>query len=291
MIYKEGSGINQKIGAAAVSPNRTPRCFLGAITNYTVYSAELYGIILAAILACIPNHGKRKLVICIDNQAAIRAVINPDKSSGQHLVKLIVKFINRLRSIGIETELHWVPAHIGIAGNEMADTAAKQATGWRQKKNKRGKIKEYDPKHTAKPAKLAHLFKNPLKTVLAKIAKTQWDTYWQEEETGRELYALQSTPKRAVLKLHQGLTKELSSLAIQMRTGKIGLRQFLYRRRIPGIETERCQCGQGPQTISHVLFVCRSFVELRYGYWKEEMKRAMWGEVSLKTVLTLTLTV
>jgi len=150
IIYSDGSGINKKIGAAAVAPHRTIKSFLGSIANYTVYSAELYGIILATILACMPNHGKNKVIICIDNQAAIRAVENPSNSSGQHLVKFIIKFIEKLRSNGVEVELHWVPAHIGIDGNESADIAAKQATGWRQKKNNRGKLIEYDTKAYSK---------------------------------------------------------------------------------------------------------------------------------------------
>lgn len=41
------------------------------------------------------------------------------------------QFINILRKKGTEIELHWVPAHIGIKGNKMADIAAKQATEWR----------------------------------------------------------------------------------------------------------------------------------------------------------------
>lgn len=49
VIYSDGSGINKKVGAAAVAPHRTIKFFLGSIANYTVYSAELYGIILAAI--------------------------------------------------------------------------------------------------------------------------------------------------------------------------------------------------------------------------------------------------
>jgi len=202
------------------------------------------------------------------------------------LVKNIVKFINLLRKKGIEIELHWVPAHIGIKGNEMADIAAKQATGWRQKKNKRGKLVEYDTDRTAKPATLAHHLRSARKMVLAKEAQQQWTTSWNKDQAGRGLYALQSTPKKAVLKLQNGLTKDLSALAVQMRTGKIGLRVFLFRRKVPDTETERCQCRQAPQTVEHILFTCRKYANLRRNMWKEERKRKTWGELNLKTVLT-----
>jgi len=202
------------------------------------------------------------------------------------LVKNIVKFTNILRKKGIEIELHWVPAHIGIRGNEMADVAAKQATGWRQKKSKRGKIVEYDSNQTAKPTALTFHLRSARKMVLAKEAQDQWITAWNNDEAGRGLYALQSTPQKAVLKLHDELTKDLSALAMQTRTGKIGLRLFLHRHRVPGVETERCQFRQAPQTIEHILFTCRKYVDLRQGLWKEEKKRKTWGELSVKAILT-----
>jgi hypothetical protein len=93
---------------------------------------------------------------------------------------------------------------------------------------------EYDSGQTAKPAALALHLRSARKTVVVKEAQKQWATSWNNDEAGRGLYALQPTPKKTVLKLHDGLTKDLSALAVQMRTGKIGLRLFL-----PGIETER----------------------------------------------------
>ncbi len=59
-----------------------------------------------------------------------------------------------------------------------------------------------------------------------------------------------------------------------MRTGKIGLREFLFQRKVPGIGDGRCICRQGNQTVKHVLLECRLCNRMRRGLWTEESKKA-----------------
>ena len=46
-----------------------------------------------------------------------------------------------------------------------------------------------------------------------------------------------------------------SSLTIQLRTGKIGFRAFLYKMKVPGIEDPLCNCCEDGKemTVEHVL--------------------------------------
>ena len=60
-------------------------------------------------------------------------------------------------------------------------------------------------------------------------------------------------PDKHVLKLHKGLHKAESSILIQARTGKIGLRDFLFKRRVPGFDSLCCDYGQGRETVRHIL--------------------------------------
>ena len=287
LIYTDGSGINGKIGAAAVSPNQTVRSYLGPSTSFTVYSGELYGMALAMIMVLQSQEPPPKqLIVCIDNQAAIRAIEKPGASSGQHLVKYIVYLINGLRRKATEVELHWVPAHIGIEGNEAADKAAKQATGWTQKRSRHGRITELDTNRTATKAHAARALRSSKKQSIAKEVYQQWKESWKDEEHGRELFHIEPTPRKAILGLHDGLTKELSSLAVHLRTKKIGLRQFLHRRKVPGYDSPRCGCRVGDQTVEHVLLHCSEHRELRRDLWTKEKNKAPWNELRLKHILT-----
>jgi hypothetical protein len=49
----------------------------------------------------------------------------------------------------------------------------------------------------------------------------------------------------------------------QLRTGKIGLSNFLYERRVPGVWSRRCACEEGPVTVRHVLLRCPTWRAIR----------------------------
>lgn len=94
-----------------------------------------------------------------------------------------------------------------------------------------------------------------------------------KERRGRELHRLEPAPRKETIKLHVGLNKELSSLVIQMRKGKIGLREFLFQRKVPGIEDGRCECRQGNQNVKHILLECRNIARQRRNLWIDEAKK------------------
>ena len=58
------------------------------------------------------------------------------------------------------------------------------------------------------------------------------------------------------LKRHEGLTKAQSSLLTQARTGDIGLQDFLFRAKVPGVNTPYCACGEGKETVEHLVVWC-----------------------------------
>ncbi|RYO78316.1 hypothetical protein DL764_010130 [Monosporascus ibericus] len=258
-IYTDGSGIDGHVGAAAACPalRQSKKTYMGKASVSTVYAAELQGIILALQIAQEDRgrgNTREKTILYTDNQAAIRSSAKPKGKPGAYLLKEIARQVQDLRADGLTVEIRWIPAHKGILGNEMADTAAKEATGW---KSDGASGQRADP-----PTEL-YSFKATLKTWTKAKVKERWKSSWQNETRGRAICRHLPEPTSKVLQLHEGLSKRQSAILVQLRTEKIGLRDFLFNRNVPDIQDPGCHCGEGYQTVAHVLLQCRRFQELR----------------------------
>ena len=119
-------------------------------------------------------------------------------------MKWIVWLVDGLRRKNIEVELHWVPAHVGIEGNEKADIAAKQATGWRLR-DQQDRQKEVDTDQTASQAQLVRTLKSAVKTTVNKKMRQQWAEEWRDCSKGRALYSIIAEPSKSVLQVHDKL--------------------------------------------------------------------------------------
>ncbi len=154
-VYTDGNGINEKVGSAAVIPATGAKMkkFLGSILEFTALLAELNAIYDALVWTEKNKTEISKVVIFTDSQASARALSNPNQSQNmQYVMKKIIRHADRLRGGGIKVHFVWIPAHMGIEGNDMADKAAKRSHRLEEGKKPTWKIeREGHSVHLRKP--------------------------------------------------------------------------------------------------------------------------------------------
>lgn len=274
-IYTDGSEIQGQVGAAAWCPGagRNLTRYLGDNTQSTVYSAELVGIELALQIAQ-ELEGCNGVTIFTDNQAAIQAIAHPAISSGQYITHRVIREIERARRKGIEPTIQWTPSHKGIPGNEEVDLLAKQAAGWDPN------TRQTRPELRAIPYR-RYTLRSAKKRESKDRAKRKWGEKWQSHPHGRTYYPYAPLPHKSHVTAHGDRKKAVSSVIVQMKTGKIGLNSYLHGIRPDEVTTDRCRgCLTQRETLHHVLLDCSSYRMRRREYWPEGTP------YSLKEILT-----
>lgn len=121
------------MGAAAVVPAQSAKStsYIGTEETSTVYAAELKGLAMALEAVqtnqtAWKDHIHQGVEIFTDSQA-LKSLLRPRMVSGQALLRDCLDRLQWCRNAGISVQIHWIPAHEGIPGNEAADDAAKDA--------------------------------------------------------------------------------------------------------------------------------------------------------------------
>ena len=73
-----------------------------------------------------------------------------------------------------------------------------------------------------------------------------------DQKTNRFRMNYRGTP----VQIHQNLSRAQSSIAIQIRSEHIGLNSYLYRRKVPGVNNPKCQCGYPSHNVRHMVMAC-----------------------------------
>jgi hypothetical protein len=128
------------------------------------------------------------------------------------------------------------------------------------------RISERQPDSTRSSHRDTKTIEERVKDHLYSSWREKWKQ-WQSRQ-GKETPAQQSECDKRILRLRAGVSKAESTLSTLIRTEKIGLRDFLYRRRVPGITSSACVCGWSRQTAKHIVMHCPEYREERQRMWR-----------------------
>ena len=224
----------------------------------TSYHGEVYAIKLATeFLKTYSNPPTFTTAhILSDCQSAIKSCTSRDThKSHQECIDQILDNVKILDDRGISVQLHWVAGHVNLAGNELADRAAKEAAA------------------DAESSDLPYITSvSTIYGIIKRAMKTKWQRMWKQGVTGREHYEQQPKIPRAKYTSHGTRTSEVKLL--RLKAGHAAVKEQLYRMKLS--ETPNCECEKDRETLYHLLMKCpllarkreTMFNEIDYSFMK-----------------------
>ena len=268
-VYSDGSIHDGKVGAAAVlyrkgKHMRTLRLHIGEASKHTTYEAELIGLLLGIHLIKTERKGKTSCVIGTDNQAAIQALDSELTNPGQHIA---AEFLNIAKQVaerrkGNRSKYHllvrWTAGHVGIKGNEKADSEAKKAADGHS--SRRRELPAYVRK-TIKSSISAH------SQVYNKRANEEWKEEWVASDRYKRLRAPDTVPpaskKFLTLTSDERISRHMASLIFQLRVGHAPLNAYLHW--FKKVDSARCPaCGDIKESAEHFILRCPKYAHERW---------------------------
>ena len=146
-----------------------------------------------------------RVVLCSDS-AAVLSSLQTMKSNREDLILEIFQCLFRMQRLGIDVTFCWVPAHVGLEGNETADRMAKRALNMSHTMN-------------------ITFGKGEGKAIIKKKILQLLQKKWDEDSKGRTYYRVQKSVRAHSVK---GRSRREEVVLSRVRFDHTGLNKTLF---------------------------------------------------------------
>jgi ribonuclease HI len=263
IIYSDGSKLSDSAAGAGsfISFNSSKSESYSWNLNS---SAEIFDLELFAISKSLEKIDDKAtesiqltdIYIFVDSLSVIQRIAKNNRSSGQEFVHRIYSKADELFNQNIRLHIHWVPSHIGIYGNEMADLAAKEGAS----------ATAYNLTIDKMPISLISLRRSQ-----KEIQLQSWLDYWQKsKKKGKTYQNLNTSPTWESFNSTIKVSRIVWSSYMQLKIGHGYFLSYLYR--LPDYDSNRCDCDDNlVQSPAHILLNCSNFESYR-SIWRQKLK-------------------
>ncbi|KMQ90424.1 pol-like protein [Lasius niger] len=226
-----------RMGFAVFSPE-TDLPLKKRINNHSsIFEAEASAIEEA--LRIIIGKRTPKSIICSDSLSVLTNLqASAPSDNSNHIISRIKKSMFSCNQLGLLVKLIWIPIHHGIAGNETADSLAKESL------------------HLPDPFLQSKCHYTNLYSRFKKIAKEKAIEILQSEsliKSSRYFEIIDSPLSPPWYNTNkEGLTRPVISLISRLRAQHAVINAHLWEKNI--ISSSACSCGHAFQDLNHIFF-------------------------------------
>ena len=233
--------------------------------DVTAFDAELAALVRGLKICVLDAVPEACFNIFSDSQAAIGRLEPDEPAPGQDMAIQGIRLADEIVRRGAAVTIRWVPGHVRVPGNEVADMWATEAAA-REKKTREGRNR--DGRAVGGSTSLTYH-----KTMLRKRAASEWRQEIITRGQGGSRRAHRIPADGRIPRIPAGLRgalRELTSRFFQLASGHAMIAPLL-KEKFGWMDPDRCfWCGRGRETREHPFKECTT--------WKKEVGK-LWKEV------------
>ncbi|XP_050512801.1 uncharacterized protein LOC126888504 [Diabrotica virgifera virgifera] len=240
-IYTDASKQNDGTGCAFYIPSANIQEKFKLNSSTSIFSAEAIGIIKAC--EYIEKSKLKKIHLLSDSLSVLKCIANPINVVATDINPFIKKLklkIHKLRKSHYELKFTWVKAHIGLRGNEVVDSLAKESLTTGQYMENNLGAQEY-------------------LTISKRNFKEKWELHWKKYcgNCPTRYTLLHSSIPTVLWHQEYDFTRNDTVTICRLKFGHASFPQHLYR--IGVVNTELCETCNVVSDLDHIFYACSKF--------------------------------